>query len=513
MIDFSNFSRILDDVGGIDRAARLDLIDRFDALRKASGRVEAFRWLNGLKDASLLHRVRRVAVDQAAQRAIDGILERNDPREIKRMEARLSEDMIADCARWIGMSEEKIVEQAADLKERRHMRRVFKRSVAMVNIALKVVGGGKGEFQYCTPFETEIRKQQTARLKKWAEERVIVKKGSRRPLIKLVENQVKHELAELHAFSKGLEKYAKTHGKDWTFWTLTAPGVMHGNPLKGKNRWDGTSPLKAHRWIAEMWKKVEARARMEGVVISGFRVVEPQQDGTPHWHLLAFADKQDLDTLERLIRSQPGAPSWASYKGAKVVEGKDNLSKASSYLFKYLKKTLDGDSSPAAAAADAWRAAWGIRGIQCFGLPPKGLWRAFRDLKVCPLDPLLEKCWIAAHAGDGEAFIRLTGGLNIKKKDRPVQYNVSKNEIEMTKTVAVKNEETGKQYFETSPLWTILKSDDLEKINEILLGEKLQKIEVKENHPRGLTPHTPDTEGLEYLIIDPPPLSNIHQRK
>lgn len=347
MIDFShsNFSRILDDVGGIDRAARLDLIDKFDALRKASGRFEAFRWLNGLKSASLLHRVRRVAVDPAAQRVIDGILQRNDPNEIRKMETRLSEDMIQDCARWIGMSEEKIVKQAETLAERRHMRRMFKRSVAMVNIALEVVGGGKGEFQYCTPFEIEIRKQQTARLRKWAEERVIVKKGSCRPLIDLVENQARHELAELHAFSKGLEKYAKTHGKDWTFWTLTAPGHMHGNPLKGKNRWDGTSPVKAHRWIAEMWKKVEARARMEGVVISGFRVVEPQQDGTPHWHLLTFADKQDLDTLERLIRSQPGAPSWASYKGAKVVEGKDHLSKASSYLFKYLKKTLDGDSS------------------------------------------------------------------------------------------------------------------------------------------------------------------------
>lgn len=509
-MDFSheNFSRILDDVGGIDRAARLDLIDRFDALRKASGRVEAYRWMNGLKDASLLHRIRRVAADPAAQRVIDGILQRDDPAEIRKMEARLSEEMIQDCARWIGMTEEKIIKQAADLKERRHMRRMFKRSISLVNIALKCTG--RGGFQYCTPFEIEIRKQQAARLRKWASERIAVKKGACRPLIELIENQAQHELAELYAFSRGLEKYAKAHGKKWAFWTFTAPGVMHGNPIKGKNRWDGTSPLKAHRWISEMWGKVEARARDNEIVISGFRVVEPQQDGTPHWHVLIFADPQDLDTFETLVRSQRGAQSWASHKGAKEVRGDDDLGSAASYLFKYLKKTLDGDSSPAAAAADAWRAAWGIRGIQPFGLPPKGLWRAFRDLKVCPSDPLLKKCWIAANAGDGEAFIKLTGGLNLKKKDRPVQYEKINGETE--KTIIVRNE-TGIEHVEIHDKWFICKEDETDLINEIRLGLQNQNLGLIENYPREACASNTSTDGLEYLIIDPPPPSNIYQRK
>lgn len=510
MVDFSheNFSRVLDDVGGIDRAARLDLIDRFDALRKASGRVEAYRWMNGLRSSSLLHRIRRVAADPAAQRVIDGILQRNDPKEIRKMEARLSEDMIQDCAKWIGMSEEKIVEQAADLKERRYMRRMFKRSVSLLNIALKCVG--KGGFPYCTPFEVEIRKQQTARLRKWASERVAVKKGSCRPLIELIENQAQHKLAELYAFSSGLEKYSKSHGKKWAFWTLTAPGVMHGNPKKGKNRWNGTSPLKAHQWISEMWGKVEARARDNEVVISGFRVVEPQQDGTPHWHVLIFADLQDLDTFETLVRSQRGAPSWTSHKGAKEVRGDDDLGSAASYLFKYLKKTLDGDSSPAAAAADAWRAAWGIRGIQPFGLPPKGLWRAFRELKACPHDKLLAAAWTAAHAGDGEAFIRLSGGLNVKKKDRPIQYEILKGDTEKTITVRT---ETGTEHVEIHDKWFVLKEDETDLINEIRLGLQTPKLGVKDNYPSALRAQPHDPDGIEYLIIDDRPPSNIVYQK
>lgn len=509
MIDFSheNFTRILDDVGGIDRAARLNLIDHFDALRKASGRVEAYRWMNGLKDASLLHRIRRVAADPAAQRVIDGILQRNDPKEIRKMEARLSEDMIADCAKWIGMSEEKIVKQAADLAERRHMRRMFKRSVSLLNIALGCVG--KGGFPYCTPFEVEIRKQQTARLRKWASERVMVKKGSCRPLLEMIENQSKHEMAELYAFSRGLEKYARAHGKKWAFWTLTAPGPMHGNPIKGKNRWDGTSPLQAHRWIAEMWGNVEARARNNEIIISGFRVVEPMQDGCPHWHVLIFADAQDLDTFETLVRSQRGAPSWASHKGAKEVRGNDDLGSAASYLFKYLKKTIDCDSSPAAAAADAWRATYGIRGIQCFGLPPKGLWRALRDLKVRPQDNLLAAAWTAAHAGDGEAFIRLAGGLNVKKEDRPIQYQKINGDLE--KTITVRNE-TGAFHSETFSKWFIVKSDETELINQIKLGLQSQNIGVKDNSPREADASNTSADGIEYLIIDDRPPSNIiHQ--
>lgn len=510
MIDFSheNFQSVLADAAGIDRAARLDLIDRFDALRKASGRFEAHRWLNGLKSASLLHRIRRVAADPAAQRVIDGILQRNDPKEIRKMEARLSEDMIQDCARWIGMSEEKIVEQAADLKERRHMRRMFKRSVSLVNISLKCVG--KGGFPYATPFEIEIRKQQTARLRKWASERVAVKKGSCRPLIELIENQKKHELAELYAFSRGLEKHAKSHGKRWAFWTLTAPAKMHGNPSSGTENWDGTSPLKAHQWISKMWGDVEARARGEGVIISGFRVVEPHKDGCPHWHILIFANEKDLDTFEELVRSQRRAPSWASPEGAKEVRGDDSLGSAASYLFKYLKKSINDDSEEA-VAADAWRAAHGIRGVQPFGLPPKGLWRAFRDLKTCPQDNLLAAAWTAAHAGDGEAFIRLTGGLNVKKKDRPIQYEILKGDTEKTITVRT---ETGTEHVEIHDKWFVLKEDETDLINEIRLGLQTPELGVIENYPSGLTPNTPDTDGIEYLIIDERPPSNIiHQNK
>lgn len=177
--------------------------------------------------------------------------------------------------------------------------------------------------------------------------------------------------------------------------------------------------------------------------MSGLRVVEPHADGCPHWHLLIFAMPKNIAIIENEFRHSKNK-EWQSEAGCKFVVG-NGKAKASSYIFKYVLKTLSSVEKLEGelASVDSWRSTWAIRSFQFFGMPPIGLWRKLRMVKVRPMDENLAAIWDAAVGGDGEKFIELSGGLAVKSSTRPVHSTTENNTDSLVKIVTFFDKNTG----------------------------------------------------------------------
>lgn len=101
--------------------------------------------------------------------------------------------------------------------------------------------------------------------------------------------------AELMTRIAGFERIAKDLGHVGLFFTLTCPSRMHrfrtvnkGKTVVENPKYDGTLPRDAQAHLSAVWARIRAAlARME-LGLYGFRISEPQHDGTPHWHFLVF---------------------------------------------------------------------------------------------------------------------------------------------------------------------------------------------------------------------------------
>ena len=379
-------------------------------------------------------------------------------------------------------SEPSILANAKTIKQRRDMRARFRRNISMINYSKGIVSGKAGGFPYAAPNEIKIRNAQKERTREWANEHWISdKKGTLIKLADLMSRSANQQFSELFTISTGVQKHAEASYLTAVFITLTAPAHMHPNPSKGKNTWDGTTPRQTHRWIAANWHRVLARLKTEDIEIAGVRVVEPHKDGCPHWHVMYWAFPEDHARIEKIIRE--AATEWDEEAGAKFVEIDAAKGKATSYLFKYLTKSLSsfeelhGDQ----AAIDAWRACWGIRAFQFFGIPPLKDWRLFRKLNKAPADALLKGAWYAAKRGDAAAWIGLSGGLCIKRKDRPIKTELENNED--GKFIWVHNVSNSEYTCAPAKSWEIIDKDEKDEIEDALLLIGNQSVAVIANDP------------------------------
>lgn len=118
---------------------------------------------------------------------------------------------------------------------------------------------------------------------------------------------------------------------------------------------------------------------------------------------------------------------------------------AAGYLVKYLAKNISGQkvgaddeaanpecgpAKPASATAErvtAWASVWGVRQFQIVGGPPVGVWRELRRIKEEPEQLELFPAWESTGSKEEERkpdwgnFIDSMGGIDCKRKDRPVQ--------------------------------------------------------------------------------------------
>jgi hypothetical protein len=216
----------------------------------------------------------------------------------------------------------------------------------------------------------------------------------------------RHELMTRIA---GFETIAKDCAHVAYFVTVTCPSRMHAWRTRPGSTWatqanpshDGTTPDAAQSHLSKQWARMRAAADRLGLGLYGFRIAEPNHDGTPHWHMLFFMPptttrgRQAGRVLVRLLRRYFYWQCDPAERGARhhriKVEAIDwQRGSAAGYIAKYVAKNIDGyaiekdlygnDSLTASARVDAWASTWRVRQFQQIGGAPVGVWRELRRL-------------------------------------------------------------------------------------------------------------------------------------
>jgi len=264
---------------------------------------------------------------------------------------------------------------------------------------------------------------------------------------------------ELICRARGFENMAKDLGHEALFITITCPSKYHRAFAKSgaKNpKWQGLMPDEANDYLNKQWQKARAEFKRQNIEPYGFRVVEPQHDGTPHWHMLFFIEDDKIKALQAIIRhyaleidgdEKGAAENRCDFKKINPEEGS-----ATGYILKYIVKNIDGegldkdlfgnDAILVAQRIDAWASCWCIRQFQQIGGASVSIWRELRrvktalfgedeESKVKNANPsLIEQARQAADNSDWQAYTVAMGGIHIKQKDRPIKlyYDININE-------------------------------------------------------------------------------------
>jgi Bacteriophage replication gene A protein (GPA) len=240
----------------------------------------------------------------------------------------------------------------------------------------------------------------------------------------------RHELMTRIA---GFEAVARDCGHVAYFVTVTCPSRMHAWRTKPGSTWatepnpahDGTTPDQAQQHLAKQWGRFRAAADRAGLQLYGFRIAEPNHDGTPHWHALLFfpamGEAGGGRGQDRVFNGSQGGGAhggkdrrrpayrllvrflrkyflWQAdpqERGARrhrvKLERIDwQRGSAAGYVAKYVAKNIDGykvekdlygnDCLTASRRVDAWASTWRIRQFQQIGGAPVGIWRELRRL-------------------------------------------------------------------------------------------------------------------------------------
>jgi hypothetical protein len=218
---------------------------------------------------------------------------------------------------------------------------------------------------------------------------------------------------ELMTRIAGFERIARDCNHVGLFFTPTCPSRMHkwktvdGGRVVENAKYDGTLPDAAQSYLSKkFWAPLRTALHRRGVRWYGFRIAEPQHDGTPHWHVLVFFDAQwqgdpgraALPRICALIRRYALKDS-PDERGAKAhrcdFEPIDwEKGSAAGYIAKYVSKNIDGyrvdkdlygnDAITTSVRVESWAATWRIRQFQQVGGAPVTVWREMRRVKSLP---------------------------------------------------------------------------------------------------------------------------------
>ncbi|WP_080431016.1 replication endonuclease [Burkholderia ubonensis] len=211
--------------------------------------------------------------------------------------------------------------------------------------------------------------------------------------------------AELMTRINGFERIAIAAGDAGLFATITCPSRMHrmttvyGRP-RANSKWDESTPRDGQAHLRKVWARIRAALARKGIVMYGFRIAEPQHDGTPHWHCLLFYPKEHDATVQSTIRryalAVDGDERGAAEKRVDLKRMDPAKGTAAGYIAKYVAKNIDGyrlekdllgnDAIETSERVEAWATRWRIRQFQQIGGPPVSVWRELRRVESVPSD-------------------------------------------------------------------------------------------------------------------------------
>ena len=289
---------------------------------------------------------------------------------------------------------------------RRKLKTAQKRAVEGVARDIGLVQKWKGG--YCSNISLFNQRKQTARNNQLLDTMVAEnEEGQSFYLSELQDKSISNpdvRRAELMTRIRGFEILAERMNYQAAFWTITCPSKYHAfYSHGGKNeKYEGATVLDAQKYLCEMWAGFRAWLKRNGINGFGFRVAEPHHDGCPHWHILYFAPKSQLETatdeLEKRCLREDGNEYGAKknrFKNEWIKRGVDEQGRtlsAAAYIAKYISKSIDGhqvgydretnqDTRISSERVVTWSRTWGIRQFQQIGGSPVGLWRELRRLE------------------------------------------------------------------------------------------------------------------------------------
>lgn len=323
----------------------------------------------------------------------------------------------------------------------RKLRKVLRRTEEKVQIHLGQVNSRKGK--YCSDNTVKHRLIQKELQRQMLENLVIVNENNESfSLAELSDKNVSNPVNrknELMTRMAGYEDIAKELNHKALFVTITCPSRFHNTYAKSGDRnpkWDGSTPYEAQQYLNDMWALVRADLNRKDIKLYGFRIAEPQHDGTPHWHMLIFLEQHQANEFKNVIEyyalREDGDEAGAKENRCDFKDIDYSRGSATGYIAKYVSKNVNGanldndidggNAIEAAQRVEAWASCWGIRQFQQLGAGAVTVWRELRRLKeLCNETEFFSDIFKAADKGKWAEFVKLMGGVFCKRKDQAIR--------------------------------------------------------------------------------------------
>ena len=323
----------------------------------------------------------------------------------------------------------------------RKLRKVLRRTEEKVQIHLGQVNSRKGK--YCSDNTVKHRLIQKELQRQMLENLVIVNENNESfSLAELSDKNVSNPVNrknELMTRMAGYEDIAKELNHKALFVTVTCPSRFHNTYAKSGDRnpkWDGSTPYEAQQYLNDMWALVRADLNRKDIKLYGFRIAEPQHDGTPHWHMLVFLEQRQANEFKNVIEHyalrEDGDEAGAKENRCDFKDIDYSRGSATGYIAKYVSKNVNGtnlesdidggNAIEAAQRVEAWASCWGIRQFQQLGAGAVTVWRELRRLKtLCNDNKTFTDIFEAADNGKWAEFVKLMGGVFCKRNDQAIR--------------------------------------------------------------------------------------------